>query len=111
VLGDLTNDRQVDLADWTSLKTNMGLDTSALAVDQRLKVGDLNQNGSVGLEDFVSFRNIFRSVISDGSALAAHRLVPEPSSLSLLIIGWLVLANNDVSARRSSAGIAHSDRL
>ncbi|QDU56983.1 exo-alpha-sialidase [Aeoliella mucimassa] len=98
VLGDLNRDGVLDLADWVELKNNFRFDTSALAEDEQLQLGDFDQSGQVGFEDFLAFRELFESVHGQGSLSGA--VVPEPESLVLVGGALLLLRGRAMGFRR-----------
>jgi len=90
LLGDLTGDLMLNLADWIEFKGNYGQDTSALSANLQLQQGDFDQSGRVGFEDFIAFRDLYDDVNGIGAYAAALAQVPEPSSIVLLVFGGLL---------------------
>lgn len=84
VLGDLDGDRVLSLSDWVAFKANFRTHTSAMDSDTQLRMGDFDQSGLVGTEDFLAFRGLFDAEHSKGALAAATASVPEPNSLVLL---------------------------
>ncbi len=99
VIGDLNLDGNVDAADWPLLVNRYGSDLSGLTEEQRLLAGDLNLDGQHSLADITEFRNVF---VAGGGQLSdlASVTVPEPATLSMLIVGLWVAPWRHVSKRR-----------
>jgi len=77
--GDFNEDGAVDLNDFNILASNFG-------TGKFFAEGDMNFDGQVNLEDFVEFRILFQA---QGQAQVAA--VPEPSGLTILGLGALLL--------------------
>ena len=90
LLGDLTGDSMINLADWIEFKGNYGMDTSALAANLQLREGDFDTNGRVEFEDFIAFRDLYNEVNGIGAYAAALAQVPEPNSFGLLVLSVLL---------------------
>lgn len=87
LLGDFNGDGKIDVADWTTLRTNQLADLSGLTSDQAYQRGDLNRDFRNNYTDFVAFKAIFDSVNGVGAFEAMAAGVPEPSAAALLILG------------------------
>lgn len=86
-IGDVTGDAMINLADWVEFNSHFRLDTSALADIERLQVGDFDGSSVVGIKDFVAFRNLHDEANGSGALAAALSSVPEPCTLTMLLIG------------------------
>ncbi len=87
--GDADGDGDVDLADFTILRNNFGVDMGATVM-----TGDFNGDGTVDLADFTILRNNFGTTSdSDIAAINAWyaSVVPEPTTMALLGMGSLAL--------------------
>ncbi|MGI9429047.1 MAG: exo-alpha-sialidase [Bythopirellula sp.] len=87
VLGDLNDDSLINVADWLVFRGNMLLDTSALAEQDQLDVGDFDNSGRVEPKDFVAFVDIYDAANGLGAFRSAVSQIPEPNSLLLLTMG------------------------
>lgn len=94
LLGDLTGDNQVELADWVQFKSNFGLDTSSLDEHLQLRAGDFDNNGEVNIQDFIQFREIYDARNGAGAFSAAAVRVPEPNTLILVAFTTLAMGRN-----------------
>lgn len=98
VLGDLNGDGRFDLADWATFKSRFRLDTSSMAMDLQLRMGDFDQNGTVGTEDFLAFRELFDATHGTGAFAATATSVPEPGAAAIvatsIAMRWLLRARN-----------------
>ncbi len=87
--GDADGDGDVDLADFTILRNNFGVDMGATVM-----TGDFNGDGTVDLADFTILRNNFGTTSdSDIAAIDAWyaSVVPEPTTLGLAGVAGLGL--------------------
>ncbi len=76
--GDFDADGEVGFTDFLLLSKSFGLEADYTS-------GDIDCNGTVEFADFLAFSNNF------GQTSAAAASVPEPDSISLLLLGMLVL--------------------
>ena len=83
VLGDVNASARVDRADVAILMAHLGMKQGATP-----NLGDLDGDGSVGLTDLALLQANFRRSIAASHA-ANESIVPEPSSLILLLLGLI----------------------
>jgi hypothetical protein len=79
-VGDLTGNGVVDNADLAALMANYGMQSGAT-----LALGDLNDDGSVGLRDLL----IFRNAMTNSGATSALGVVPEPTTIVTALLAAL----------------------
>jgi hypothetical protein len=85
--GDADGDGDVDLADFTILRNNFGLEAGAT-----FATGDFDGNGMVDLADFTILRNNFGADTGADVLDAWYAaVVPEPTTATLLALGGLTL--------------------
>jgi hypothetical protein len=77
---DFDGDGDVDGRDFLTWQRNHGLESGALASQ-----GDANGSGSVNIFDFEIWQQQY------GQATLSAAVVPEPQSLSLILLGSLLL--------------------
>ena len=75
LVGDLDDNGTVEFSDFLVLAGNFGLEVDTYGD------GDINCNGTVDCEDFIRLGGNF------GQSRPAVAAVPEPSAISLLLIG------------------------
>jgi hypothetical protein len=124
--GDFDGDYDVDAGDYAVLIGNLHVPvTTGLTQTQRYKLGDMNNNGTVNRDDFISFRTAFfaanpGSGAADWNAMVASLGgVPEPSSIALVAMAsGLLLATTRrrgrgklLDTRRRLATMCQSGRL
>jgi hypothetical protein len=83
-VGDLTGDADVTGADWTAFKNGQGTDFAGLTSAQAYLLGDLDDNGTHDLSDFLLFRSAYETFNGAGS-FATLLSVPEPGTAILLL--------------------------
>jgi hypothetical protein len=98
-LGDVNCDGQVDLAnDFEAIRANF-----RKTVTMRAQ-GDLNGDNTVNFNDFREWKSAF---VAGGGAIAGidflRVLVPEPSSLVLIILGMMNIGGRRFASRRQGA--------
>jgi endonuclease/exonuclease/phosphatase family metal-dependent hydrolase len=86
IVGDFNGDGMLDLADWTTLRTNQLADLSGLTSDQANQRGDLNRDFRNDHADFTEFKAIFDGLNGVGAFAAMVAEVPEPSTAALSAI-------------------------
>lgn len=101
LLGDLTGDGMITIADWIEFKANFGSDTSGLTIAQQEDLGDLDRNGQVGVSDFMDFQQIYNAFNGAGSFQAMLQSVPEPASSTVLTICFSAMLTAAGSRARS----------
>jgi hypothetical protein len=82
--GDYNLDGKVDNADLMAWRASFGMTTGDVAV-----AADGNHNGVVDVADYIIWRKAFRD--ADGRGSVVQYTVPEPTTISLLILGLLSL--------------------
>ncbi len=85
--GDFNRDGSIDGLDWPTVRDNYGMATSGTIVENYY-MGDLNNSGSVDLDDLRAFEVIYDTANGAGAFSA---IVPEPGAITLLGIGGLML--------------------
>ncbi len=99
VAPDLDEDADVDQDDWAIFMANHKGDLSALTVEQQFLAGDLDGDGDNDFNDFVLFEQGFDAISGGGSFAAMLASVPEPASVTLVLLGTVAL----LSQRRRKA--------
>jgi endonuclease/exonuclease/phosphatase family metal-dependent hydrolase len=106
IVGDFNGDGQLDLADWTTLRTNQLADLSGLTSDQAYQRGDLNRDFRNDYADFAEFKLVFDGLNGVGAFDAMAAGVPEPSTAALLAGGLGVGVARRRQKRPGGLGIA-----
>jgi glucose/arabinose dehydrogenase len=97
-LGDLDGNGVIDIADWTTLRTNFHADLTGLSPAQAYALGDLNGDLLNNSLDFGLFKDAF--VEANGSAAFAQLFtVPEPSFSSLWLLACAACASRSELVR------------
>ena len=78
--GDLTGDNQITLADWFVLQSNLLADTSHLSLSDAYALGDIDNSGRVGPEDFREFKRSWELLYGTAALGQLTTAVPEPLS-------------------------------
>ena len=86
LLGDLTGDGMVTIADWIVFKANFGTSTLGLNIGDQQDLGDLDANGRIEVADYLDFRDIYNTINGAGAFQAALAGAPEPASAFLLLL-------------------------
>ena len=84
--GDLNFDGAIDALDWPTVRDNFNAALSDLSSVDNYYAGDLTEDGQVDLDDLLAFETLYDAENGAGSFA---RLVPEPSSWTLLLFGSL----------------------
>lgn len=95
--GDLDFDGDIDGADWDIFSANHLTDLSGLTVAQSSAVGDLDGDLDNDFDDFRIFQGDFDAANGEGALAALIGAVPEPSTVSLLLLaacGGICLRRN-----------------
>ncbi|MEX2306910.1 MAG: PEP-CTERM sorting domain-containing protein [Pirellulales bacterium] len=88
--GDLTEDGNVNTADWTAFKNGQGTDFTGLTDVEGYLAGDMDGDGDHDLTDFIQFRNAYDALNGAGSFSAMLAGVPEPGTFLMLASGSLL---------------------
>ena len=91
--GDLNFDGDINADDFFDVFVpNYGADTSSLVSGaERYGLGDMDENGAISLEDFVTFNNVYMAANPGAAALSFNSVsVPEPGSLAMLTLAGCV---------------------
>ncbi len=78
--GDLTGDNQITLADWFVLQSSLLADTSHLSLSDAYALGDIDNSGRVGPEDFREFKRSWELLYGTAALAQLTTAVPEPPS-------------------------------
>jgi glycerophosphoryl diester phosphodiesterase len=84
-LGDFDFDGDLDAADWLIHNAGRGANLTGLSIAQGYHLGDINGSGQIDMTDFILFKQHFEGTNGAGS-FAAMVMVPEPSTLLLLLV-------------------------
>jgi hypothetical protein len=85
--GDIDQNGQVDADDLTVFGNNFGRTSGATQVD-----GDIDFNGTVDADDLTVFGNNFNKGIGNPLSTQSIQAVPEPSTLTVLLVATLCVA-------------------
>jgi hypothetical protein len=91
VYGDLDGNGTITSSDWAILRSNRQKDLTSLTNQQAYFAGDLTADLKNDHDDFVIFKTLYDIANGSGSFADMVGGVPEPSSLSLLLISGLAL--------------------
>ncbi len=97
IFGDLNSDHMFDITDFSIYISYMYTNLSALTPEEAYARGDLNGDFKNDANDFILFRAAYNAEHGAGAFEAALAGVPEPTTMSLLLI---VGALADVRRRR-----------
>jgi hypothetical protein len=87
VFGDFDNTGgPVTAADWAILRSNKEKDVSGLTNQAAYFLGDLTADLKIDHDDFAVFKSLYEAAHGTGSFAQLLASVPEPSTLSLLLI-------------------------
>lgn len=86
IFGDLNDDGNLDLLDWSMYIVGLGVDLSGLSVEEAYQQGDLTGDLVNDHVDFLAFKGAFDAANGVGSFEIALASIPEPSSILLGIL-------------------------
>ncbi len=92
--GDFNADGMIDELDWAISRDNQRHDMSGLLPAQAWLLGDLNGDLQNNHADFVAFKQVFDAANGAGSfqaMLSSGSTVPEPGTVTLLVLGSALL--------------------
>jgi len=81
----------VTAADWAILRSHKEMDVSNLTRQQAYFLGDLTADLKIDHDDFFAFKSLYETAHGTGSFAQMLASVPEPSTLSLLLISCLAI--------------------
>ena len=88
VFGDLDFDGDVDPLDWVQFVSGLGVDFENESVAEAYASGDLNGDLVNNHDDFLLFQAAYDDANGAGAFAA---LIPEPSALPLMLLGFLAM--------------------
>ncbi|MCG8451502.1 MAG: sulfatase-like hydrolase/transferase [Pirellulales bacterium] len=88
--GDFSGNLVIDLPDWNILVSNLLKDTSEMSFQDAYALGDLDNSGQVGMEDFLAFRQTWEVLYGTAALAQLSTSVPEPGT-GVLLASTLVL--------------------
>jgi hypothetical protein len=92
VFGDFdSSGGPVTAADWAILRSHKEMDVSNLTRQQAYFFGDLTADLKIDHDDFVAFKSLYETAHGTGSFAQMLASVPEPSTLSMLLICGLAI--------------------
>ncbi|WP_442483197.1 PEP-CTERM sorting domain-containing protein [Aeoliella sp. SH292] len=105
--GDLDLDGDIDVLDFrNALVPNFGMSTASLPGMQRYLKGDLNDNGSVDLFDFLRLNSLYTAANPGAGALSLEAvMVPEPSSIVAAMFGFVAFVVGRFKPVRTICGL------
>ncbi|WP_145062577.1 glycerophosphodiester phosphodiesterase [Adhaeretor mobilis] len=104
---DLNEDGTLDVSDWLVYNAGRGADFTGLSYSQAHALGDLDFDFDNDLTDFIQFKFLYEQANGIG-AFQSLLAIPEPSSVSLTLLGLLTLGmthRNSASMSRLSLRI------
>lgn len=93
MFGDLTDDQQINAADWAAFKAAVGSDLSQLSREARYLSGDMDFDGDNDIRDFRIFRKFYNENSTTGSLESLIASVPEPTGVVLLSLAMVRLVS------------------
>jgi len=97
---DLNFDTQITAADWAILRDYSLTNLAGLSLAEQYRRGDLDGDGDNDIDDYTLFVSDYNMANGAGSFAAMLHGAPEPTSLSLFLLGGLCAA---ARSRRLSA--------